>query len=151
MQKETVELANLLPYKVRERLQNYLDYATDRFIDIASEENLSDEQIEANLLRFEIIFTLRLLYGYFTRSFRNYTSTLDYLESKQVKGFTIGSNTFDKGSPLYAAWRDLVNELNTVIAETDTQNYVSSQNSDDNTIRLLVSEIKAGLGDDRSI
>jgi len=76
MENRTQELTRLLPYIVRDKLRYYLGYVNDRLIDLALEEGVYDRVREVRN-EVDLIFLLRLLYGYFVVGFQNYEQMLD--------------------------------------------------------------------------
>jgi hypothetical protein len=131
------ELQKLLPYAVRDKFRYYLDYVNDRLIDIALEEGiyhrLPDVRPEV-----EVVFFLRLLYGYFVIGFHNYEKMLSYLDSKEIDGFQIGSTVFTKQSPITRHWSEVAHELERLVKQTSTASLVRPSMSIEAVIRQIV-------------
>jgi hypothetical protein len=137
MARQVQELIQLLPYDVRDRFRYYLDYVHDTLADIAMEEGvyyrLKEIREEA-----ELIFLLRLLYGYFVVGFQNYEQMLSYFESKQVRGFQIGRTAFTRTSPLTAQWQQVANDLERLVSTAELVPYVRPGTSVAEVLRRLI-------------
>ena len=137
METQVRELTQLLPYDVRDRFRYYLDYMHDMLTDIALEEGLYHRLKEIRE-EVELIFLLRLLYGYFVVGFQNYEQILDYFESKEVRGFQIGRTSFTRTSPLTAQWHQVANDLERLVSAADLASYVRPGTSVAEVLRRLI-------------
>jgi hypothetical protein len=137
------ELENQLPYTIREKLRYYLDFVHDRLFEVAK---LEDVQSQVPLIRdeVELIFLLRMLYGYFVIGYRNYASMLEYFESMQVDGFQIGTTEFSSTSRITLDWRRLAASLATLIEESRIEQYVRPSLSTDEVIRRIIRSRSTG-------
>jgi len=130
-------LENMLPYAIRDKLRYYLDFVNDRLFEIAKLENM-DEHIPAIRGEVELIFLLRLLYGYLVVGYRNYAAMLEYFKMMQVDGFQIGATEFSLSSPITLQWRQLATDLETLLMESEVAQYVRPTLSTDEVIRQLL-------------
>lgn len=137
MANRTQELAGLLPYTVRDKFRYYLGYVSDRLIDMALEEGVYHRLKE---LRDEVdlIFLVRLLYGYFVVGFRNYEEMLGFFDRKEVKGFQIGSTVFTRQSPITFEWQRITNELENLVNRAGMAFYVRPTVSVDEVLRRII-------------
>jgi hypothetical protein len=131
------DLGAQLPYTVRDKLRYYLDYINDRLIDITLEEGVYDRLAEVRD-QVELVFFLRLLYGYFVIGFRNYERMLNYLDAKEVNGFQIGSTTFTRQSNITRDWQEIARELDHLVNQTSIGLFVKPGMSVETVIRRLV-------------
>jgi len=137
MANRTQELASLLPYTVRDKFRYYLGYVHDRLIDMALEEGVYHRLKE---LRDEVdlIFLIRLLYGYFVVGFRNYEEMLGFFDKKGVKGFQIGSTVFNRQSPITFEWQRITDELENLVNRAGIAFYVRPTVSVDEVLRRII-------------
>jgi hypothetical protein len=131
------ELGNQLPYAARDKLRYYLDYVNDRLVDITLEEGVYDRLAEIRT-QVELVFFLRLLYGYFVIGFRNYERMLSYLDAKEIDGFQIGSTTFTRQSAITHDWREIARDLDHLVSQTTIGSFVKPGMSVEAVIRRLV-------------
>jgi hypothetical protein len=148
--KHTRELVGLLPYVMRDKVRYYLDYVNDRLIDLALESGLYSRVREIQK-QVELIFVLRLLYGYFVIGFQNYERMLNYFETMEVDGFQIGSRVFSKRSPITSHWQQVANNIKRLVSETGTSQYVKPTMSTDMVLRQIIQSLpdKTGEKQDR--
>jgi hypothetical protein len=140
METQVRELAQLLPYDVRDRLRYYLDYVHDTLTDIALEEGVFHRLKEIRE-EVELIFLLRLLYGYFVVGFQNYEQMLDYFESKQVRGFQLGRTVFTRASSLTVQWQQVANDLEHIVSAAELAPSVRPGISVAEVIRRIVQSL----------
>ena len=137
MEASVGELTAQLPYAVRDKLRYYLDYVNDRLVDITLEEGVYDRLAEVRD-RVELVFFLRLLYGYFVVGFRNYERMLNYLDGKEVNGFQIGSTTFTRHSSITRDWQEIAGDLEHLVNQTSIGPFVKPGMSVEMVIRRLL-------------
>jgi hypothetical protein len=143
MARHIQELIVLLPYDVQDKLRRYLDFAHDRLIDIALEEHLYD-RVATIRDDVDLVFLLRLLYGYFVVGFQNYDQMLHFFESKQVRGFQIGSTRFTRDNSLTYEWRQIASELESLIRQSNLGMYVRPTFSSDEVLRSILRATQDG-------
>jgi hypothetical protein len=145
MEDHVRELMSQLPYSVREKFRDYLGYVNDTLIDVALEEGMSHrlEQVRAQV---ELIFFLRLLYGYFVVGFRNYERMLAYLDSKEIDGFQIGRTAFTKRSPITYQWHEIARELEQLTLQSGLARFVRPTMSTEAVIREIMLSLPDNAG-----
>ena len=131
------ELIWLLPYAIRDKVRYHLGYVNDRLIDIALEEGLYSRLGEVRD-EVELIFLVRLLYGYFVIGFENYQRMLDYFAVKEVDGFQIGSMSFTRHSPITQQWREIAGELESYVNERGWAPFIAPGIPDAVVIRRII-------------
>lgn len=131
------ELESQLPYAIRDKLRYYLDFVHDRLFEVAKLEDM-EKHISTVRGEVELVFLLRMLYGYFVVGYRNYAAMLDYFESMQVDGFQIGTTVFSASSPITLQWRRLATDLETLLTESEVAQYVRPTLSTDEVIRRIL-------------
>ncbi len=134
------ELSRLLPYIVRDKMNYHLDYVNDRLIDIALEEGVYHRLREIRD-QVELIFFVRLLYGYFVIGFQNYERMLAYFDSKGVQGFQIGSTAFTRQSPITRQWHEIAEELADYVREGGWSSFVAPGIPDIVVIRRIIDSL----------
>jgi hypothetical protein len=137
MAEEIRRLEDLLPYSIRDRFRYYLGFVNDRLFEIAKLEDL-EKYIPAIRDEVELIFLLRLLYGYFVIGYRNYTSMLEYFKRMQVEGFQIGTTEFSPTSRITLEWRQLATGMERLLMESEAAQYVRPTLSTDEVIRRIL-------------
>jgi hypothetical protein len=137
MTREFRELETQLPYAIQEKLRYYLDFVHDRLFEVAK---LEDMEKQVSLVRdeVELIFLLRMLYGYFVIGYRNYAAMLSYFESMEVDGFQIGTTEFSPKSQITLDWRQLATNLEMLVKEDRIEQYVKPSLSTDEVIRRIL-------------
>ena len=131
------ELETQLPYVIRDKLRYYLGFVHDRLFEVA---RLEDMEKQVSLVRgeVELIFLLRMLYGYFVIGYRNYAAMLSYFESMEVDGFQIGTTRFSPTSQITLDWRQLATSLEMLVKEDDIEQYVKPSLTTDEVIRRIL-------------
>jgi hypothetical protein len=137
MAEEIRRLEDLLPYSIRDRFRYYLGFVNDRLFEVAKLEGL-EKHIPAIRDEVELIFLLRLLYGYFVIGYRNYTSMLNYFKGMQVEGFQIGTTEFASTSRITLEWRQLATGMERLLMESEVAQYVRPTLSTDEVIRRIL-------------
>jgi hypothetical protein len=132
-----MDLENQLPYAVREKLRYYLDFVHDRLHEVAHIEN-KGELARSVRKEVDLVFLLRLLYGYFVVGYRNYAGVLHYFDSQEVDGFRIGTTDFTISSQITLEWRQLATDLETLLADGRIAQYVRPTMSTDEVIRRIL-------------
>lgn len=146
MPSELSELERLLPYTIRDRWWYYRDFVRDRSFEIAKLDDMEEQRKSAERY-IDLIFLLRMLYGYFVIGYQNYDATLSYFESRQVDGFQIGTTEFSGRSQITLDWQELVNSLKTLVRELGIGQYVEPSLSTDEVIRRILGSQSMGRRD----
>jgi hypothetical protein len=140
MENRAQDLIHLLPYSIRDKTRGYLGYVHDRLVDLALEEGVYD-RIREITDKTDLIFLLRLLYGYFVLGFRNYEQMLGFFESKDVRGFKIGSTAYTRQSHIFLEWRQVADEIERLINEARITLYVKPTLSVDEVLHRIIDSL----------
>lgn len=146
MENRAQELTHLLPYVVRDKLRYYLGYVNDRLIDLALEEGVYDRVSDVRD-EVDLIFLIRFLYGYFVVGFQNYGQMLSFFENKGIKGFQIGSTVYTRQSSIYLEWRQVADELERLVNETNIALYIKPTLSIDNVLHRIIRSLPSETSD----
>ena len=145
MPENETDLVKLLPYALQDKVHYYYDFVKDRLFDIAVIENRLEtaQRYEKDI---ELIFFLRLLYGYFVLGYRNYDDSLRFFEVLNINGFQIGTTHFSRNTPITREWLNLAEGIETLIQENQVESYMRPTISTDEIIRELLTRFhEAGL------
>jgi hypothetical protein len=128
-----------LPYTLQEKVRYYYDYVKDRLFEIAIIEDRQKitKHLEKEL---ELIFLLRLLYGYIVLGYRNYEDSLQFFESLEIDGFQIGTTHYSRNTPITQEWLNLAEDIETLVRENQIERYMHSTLSTDEIIRELITK-----------
>jgi hypothetical protein len=135
------DLIKLLPYTLQDKVRYYFDFVKDRLFEVSIIEKSQHvaRQFEKDI---ELIFLIRLLYGYFVLGYRNYDASLRFFESQNIDGFQIGTTHYSRNSSITQEWRDLSEEIETLIRNNQIEKYVLSSQSTDEIIRELLTSFE---------
>jgi hypothetical protein len=131
------DLVRLLPYILQDKVHYYFDFIKDRLFEIAIVENRTEmaRRFEKDV---ELIFFMRLLYGYFVLGYQNYDSSLQFFEAFDVDGFQIGTTHYSRNSSVTQEWHDIATGLETIIQENEIERYMRPTISTDEIIKELL-------------
>lgn len=134
------DLVKLLPYALQDKIHYYYDFVKDRLFEVALIEKQSEvaRRFEKDI---ELIFLLRLLYGYFVLGYRNYDASLRFFESLEVDGFQIGTTHYSRDNTITQEWSDLAEEIEILIRENQIERYMRPTIATDEIIRELLTQL----------
>ena len=140
MARSEANLVKLLPYVLQDKVHYYFDFVKDRLFEVAHIEKQSEvaQRFEKDI---ELIFLLRLLYGYFVLGYRNYDAALSFFESLEVEGFQIGTTHYSRDNPITQEWSDLAEEIEVLIRENQIERYMRPTIGTDEIIRDLLIQL----------
>ena len=122
---------------LQDKVHFYFDFVKDRLFEIAIIENRQEiaERFKKDI---ELIFLLRLLYGYFVLGYRNYDASLRFFEYLNINGFQIGTTHYSRNTPITQEWLNLAEEIETLVRENHIESYMLPTLSTDEIIRELL-------------
>lgn len=131
------ELVTLLPYSLQDKVRYYFDFVKDRLFEVAIIEKRQKiaRRFEKDI---ELIFVLRLLYGYFALGYRNYDASLHFFESLNINEFQIGTTNYSRNASITQEWFNLAEEIETLVRNNRVERYMQSALSIDEIIRELL-------------
>lgn len=137
MVENQMDLVQLLPYSLQDKLRYYYDFVKDRLFEVAITDKRQDiaRHFEKDI---ELIFLMRLLYGYFVLGYRNYDASLHFFESLNINGFQIGTTHYSRNSLITQEWRNLAEGIETLVRENRIERFMRSTISTDEVIRELL-------------
>ena len=143
-------LVTLLPYALQDKVRYYFDFVKDRLFEVAIIEKRQEiaRRFEKDI---ELIFLLRLLYGYFVLGYRNYDASLRFFESLNINGFQIGTTHYSRNVSITQEWFNLAEEIETLVRNNRVERYMQSTLSTDEVIRELLTsfdEANQGYGEE---
>lgn len=137
-------LVSELPYGLREKLRYFLDYIYDRTVDIALEQGIYYNKsiaLRNHRRLIDLIFTIRMLYGFLVLGFRNYDQALQFFEGKQVDGFIIGRTSYNRKSNITTQWSIVSQDLDRIVHELNLIYYVSPNTTIDAIIHSILNNL----------
>lgn len=134
------DLVKLLPYTLQEKTHYFYDFVKDRLFEVAVIEKLVGvaRRFEKDI---ELIFLLRLLYGYFVLGYQNYDASLRFFESLNIDGFQIGTTHYSRDNTITREWFSLAEELEILMRENQIERYMRPTISTDEIIRELLTHL----------
>jgi hypothetical protein len=146
MSENQTDPVKLLPYTLQDRVRYYYDFVKDRLFEVAVIERRQEiaRRFEND---FELIFLLRLLYGYFVLGYRNYDASLRFFESLNIDGFQIGTTHYSRDNTITQEWFNLAEDLETLVRENQIERYMRPAISTDEIIRELLTRFSEAGGD----
>lgn len=125
---------------MQDKIHYYFDFVKDRLFEVAFLEKQLEfaQRFEKDI---ELIFLLRLLYGYFVLGYRNYDAALRFFESLEVDGFQIGTTHYSRDNLITQEWSDLAEEIEILIRENQIERFMRPTIGTDEIIRDLLTQL----------